>query len=62
MDVVGHAQTLDDHGIRLHSKPRAAVSASTLYEPAPGEAVEDSLAVGVVPIAPTVDRGGIPGA
>lgn len=35
------------------------MSASTLYEPT-GE-VEDSLAVGIVPIAPTVDRGGIPG-
>lgn len=54
-------QTLDDHGVRLHSKPRTAVSASALYEPTPGEAAKDSLAVGVVPIAPTVDRGGIPG-
>ena len=51
--------TLDDHGIRLNSKPRGAVSVSTLYEPT-GE-VEDSLAVGIVPIAPTVDRGGVPG-
>lgn len=53
------SQTLDDHGVRLNSKPRSAVNASTIYEPT-GEA-EDSLAVGIVPIAPTVDRGGIPG-
>ncbi len=51
--------TLDDHGIRLSSKPRSSVNANPLY--VEGAEPEDSLAVGIVPIAPTVDRGGIPG-
>jgi len=53
--------TFDDHGIRLSSKPRSAVNASPLYVAVEGAEPEDSLAVGIVPIAPTVDRGGIPG-
>jgi hypothetical protein len=53
--------TLDDHGIRLSSKPRSANNASPLYVHVEGVEPNDSLAQGIVPIAPTVDRGGIPG-